>query len=76
MPFLSSAVKIKNQTVQIMIRPDDALDLVWVQTVCQGYQQTALVDKELIERTVRPDLGPTVYPHLVEFLYFDIQSTG
>ena len=55
-----------------MIRPDDALDLVWVQTVCQGYQQTALIDKELIES----DLGPTVYPRLVEFLYFDIQSIG
>ena len=58
-----------------MIRPDDPLDLVWVQTVRQGYQQTTLIDKGLIEHTVGPDLGPTVYPRLVEFLYFDIQST-
>ena len=25
--------------------------LIWVQTVCKGYQQTALVDKELIKHT-------------------------
>ena len=29
------------------IRPDNSSGLIWVQTVCQGYQQTTLVDKEL-----------------------------
>ena len=28
--------------------PDDSSGLICVQTVCQGYQQTTLVDKELI----------------------------
>ena len=35
------------QTVWTLIRPDDSSGLIWVQTVCQGYQQTTLVDKEL-----------------------------
>ena len=35
------------ETVLTLIRPDDSLDLIWVQTVCQGYQQTTLVDKKL-----------------------------
>ena len=34
------------QTFWTLIRPDDLLGLIWVQTVCQGYQQTTLVDKE------------------------------
>ena len=35
------------QTVWTLIRPDISLGLIWVQTVCQGYQQTTQVDKEL-----------------------------
>ena len=35
------------QTVLTLIRPDDSSGLIWVQTVCQGYQQTALVGIEL-----------------------------
>ena len=35
------------QTVWTLIRPDDSSGLIWVQTVCQDYQQTSLVDKEL-----------------------------
>ena len=31
-----------------LIRPDDLSGLIWVQTVCQGYKQTTLVDKEFI----------------------------
>ena len=34
-------------TVWTLIRPDDWLGLIWVQTVFQGYQQTTLLDKEL-----------------------------
>ena len=32
------------QTVLIQIRPDVLSALVWIQTVCKGYQQTTLVD--------------------------------
>ena len=41
------------QTVWMLIRPDDLLSsgLIWVQTVCQGYQQTTLVDKEFNKLT-------------------------
>ena len=31
------------QTVWIHIRTDDLLLLIWVQTVCKGYQQTTKV---------------------------------
>ena len=36
------------QSVWIQIRPDILLDLIWVPTVCKGYQQTRLANKELI----------------------------
>ena len=35
------------QTVWNQIRPDILSGLIWVQTVCTGYQQTTLVGKEL-----------------------------
>ena len=35
------------KTVQIQIRPDISSGLFWIQTVCNGYQQTTLVNKEL-----------------------------
>ena len=35
------------QTVWIQIRPDALSGLIWVQTVCKGYQQTTLTGKEL-----------------------------
>ena len=35
------------QKVWTQIRHDDSSGLIWVQTGCQGYQQTALVDKHI-----------------------------
>ena len=35
------------QTGWILIRPVFMTDLIWVQTVCKGYQQTTIVGKEL-----------------------------
>ena len=35
------------QTVWTLIRPDNSSGLIWVQTVCQDYQQTTLLDKKL-----------------------------
>ena len=60
--FLSSAIFFQNrlfrkilseipsecQKVWIRIRPDFLSGLIWVQTVCKSYQQTALGDKELV----------------------------
>ena len=43
-----SGIPSECQTVWTLIRPDVLSDLIWVQIVCQGYQQTTLVDKELI----------------------------
>ena len=33
----------KCQTVRIQIRPDFLSDLIWVQTVCKGYQQSTKI---------------------------------
>ena len=44
-----SGIPSECQTLLTLIRPDDSLGLIWVQTVCQGYQQMTLVDKELME---------------------------
>ena len=45
------------------------LGLIWVQTVCKGYQQPILVGKELNiqfnqQRFVGPDLGPNCLQRL------------
>ena len=40
-----SGIPSERQTVCILIRPDESSGLIWVQTVCQGYQQTTLVDR-------------------------------
>ena len=42
-----SGIPLECQTVWTLIRPDDLWGLIWIQTVCQDYQQTTLVDKEL-----------------------------
>ena len=42
-----SGIPSKCQTEMIQTRPDLSLDLIWVQSVCKGYQQTTLVDREL-----------------------------
>ena len=42
-----SGILSECQTDWTLIRPDDSSGLIWVQTVCQNYQQTSLVDKEL-----------------------------
>ena len=50
------------QTVLILVRPDKMSGLIWVQTVCKSYQQTALVGKELTSVLLshyRSILGPT-----------------
>ena len=44
------------QTVWIQILPNILSSLIWVQTVCKGYQQTALVGKELM-RTIQVNWG-------------------
>ena len=43
-----SGILSECQTVLIRIRPDVSSDLIWVQIVCKGYQQTALEGKELM----------------------------
>ena len=42
-----SGISSECQTVWKQNRPDISLGLIWVQTVCKGYQQTTLVGKEL-----------------------------
>ena len=37
------------QTDWVQIRPDVLSGLIWVQSVCKGYEQTTLVDNELIK---------------------------
>ena len=68
---LLSGIPLECQTVWTLIRPDKSSGLIWVQTVCQGYQQTTLVDwlilmmifshfsyRHFISRTT----GETAYP--------------
>ena len=47
--FLNNISRIQPecQTVLIQIRPDVLSGMVWVQTICKGYQQATLVGKEL-----------------------------
>ena len=42
-----SGIPSESHTVSIQIRRDDLLDLIWLQTVCKGYQQKTLGGKEL-----------------------------
>ena len=49
---LLSGKPSKCQTVWIQIRPDILSGLIWVQTVCKGYQQAALVGSKLTIQTV------------------------
>ena len=37
-----SGIPSECQTVWIQIRPDVLSGLIWIQTVCKGYQQTTL----------------------------------
>ena len=50
-----SGIPSECQTVWILIRSDDTSGLIWVQTDCQDYQQTTLVDmyKELTKIEVK-----------------------
>ena len=41
-------IPLECQAVWIQIRPDVMSGLMWVQTVCKGYQQTTLTGKENI----------------------------
>ena len=43
---LPSGTLSECQTVWIQIRADIFSGLIWVQTVCKGYQQTTLVGKD------------------------------
>ena len=42
-----SGIPSECQTVWTLIRPNELSGLIWVQIVCQDYQQKTLVDKEL-----------------------------
>ena len=42
-----SRIPSERQTVWTQIRPDVLSGLIWVQTVCKGYQQTTLEDNDL-----------------------------
>ena len=42
-----SGIPSQCQTVSIQIKTDVLSVLIWVQTVCKGYQQMTLVGKEL-----------------------------
>ena len=41
-----SGIPSECQTIGIQIRTDILLVVIWIQTVCKGYQQTRLVDIE------------------------------
>ena len=43
-----SGIPSESQTDWIQIRPDILSGLIWVQSVCKGYEQTKLVGKQPI----------------------------
>ena len=43
MKILSEIPSSQFQIVRIQIRSDVLSDLIWVQTVCKGYEQTSLI---------------------------------
>ena len=45
MKILSGIPSSQFQIVRIQIRSDVSSDLIWVQTVCKGYEQTSLIVK-------------------------------
>ena len=59
-----SGIQPERQTVSIKIRPDILSGLIWVQTVCNGYQLTTQVGKEMFHlsthNTTLPYLQSTV----------------
>ena len=63
-----SGISSECHTVWTLITPDDSSGLIWVQTVCQGYQQTTLVDKELKMQALKKqyDLLPGVFSMVKE----------
>ena len=64
-PFwkIISGIQSECQTVWIQIRPDILSGLIWIKTVCKGYEQTTLVGKELT--------GPMSWTGSI-FYHFDI----
>ena len=60
------------QSVWVQIRTDILSVLIWVQTVCNGYQQKtkALTSKELVEKTIE-NVVPNSFVHMMKlFNYF------
>ena len=52
------------KTIWIQIRPDVLLSLIWIQTVCIGYQQTTLLRRE----RVKPFLASSNFCCLLMFV--------
>ena len=52
-----SGIPSECQTVWIQNRPHVLLGLIWVQTICKGYQQKALAGEQLMHRAC--DLATT-----------------
>ena len=58
-----SGIPSEFQTVWTQIRPYKKSDLIWIQTFCKVYQQTAVVGKELKEfPKMLQQLGPLLNP--------------
>ena len=64
----------------VQIRPDILLDLIWFQTVCKGYQQTTLVDKEQMRRLAcvvrKPSKTGFLWSRLILYSYHPMQPTS
>ena len=53
-----SGIASECQTNWIQIRPYVLSGLIWVQSVCKGYEQSTLVGNELKEKSLRLETGP------------------
>ena len=62
---IPSGIPSECQTVRIQIRPDILSGLICIQTVCKGYQQTALIGKDL-----RPWWTTTFWEENTDFYFY------
>ena len=66
---ISLRIPSECQTVWVQIRPDKTSGLIWVQTVCKGYQHTTKVGKELNGLKIMPFNAFVDKNYLMQHIY-------
>ena len=56
--FFENTIRMSNSLDPVQARRYDSSGLIWVQTVCQGYQQTTIVDIKRVNFRVQNTANP------------------